>query len=123
MPDENRRATYSISTQPVVRLDSIFTTFEGETKHLVAVCNKTNLSFLFFQYLYPVLKIIFFLVFSIRLAFMQNIPMLGAWLVLLQLLVLLLGRLPHGGLNKHYLQDVSLVGDGLENMSHFLPRY
>lgn len=45
MPDENRRATYSISTQPVVRSDSIFTTFEGETKHLVAVCNKTNLSF------------------------------------------------------------------------------
>lgn len=45
MADENRRATYSISTQPVVRLDSIFTTFEGETKHLVAVCNKTNLSF------------------------------------------------------------------------------
>ncbi|KDO62747.1 hypothetical protein CISIN_1g002731mg [Citrus sinensis] len=37
VPDENRRATYSISTQPVVRSDSIFTTFEGETKHLVAV--------------------------------------------------------------------------------------
>lgn len=42
--DENHRATYSISTQPVVRSESIFTTFEGETKHLVAVCTKKNLS-------------------------------------------------------------------------------
>ncbi|OVA03386.1 Bromodomain [Macleaya cordata] len=35
--DENRRATYSISNQPVVSTESIFTTFEGETEQLVAV--------------------------------------------------------------------------------------
>ncbi|KAJ7960786.1 Bromodomain containing protein [Quillaja saponaria] len=35
--DENRRATYNISNQPVVRSESILTTFEGETKQLVAV--------------------------------------------------------------------------------------
>lgn len=35
--DDNRRATYNISNQPVVRSESIFTTFEGEIKQLVAV--------------------------------------------------------------------------------------
>lgn len=35
--DENRRATYNISNQPVVRPDSIFMTFESEIKQLVAV--------------------------------------------------------------------------------------
>ncbi|GFZ12527.1 DNA-binding bromodomain-containing protein [Actinidia rufa] len=33
--DENRRATYNISNQPVVGSESIFTTFEGEIKQLV----------------------------------------------------------------------------------------
>ncbi|KAL5583614.1 hypothetical protein UlMin_016056 [Ulmus minor] len=35
--DENRRATYNISNQPVVRSDSVLTTFECELKQLVAV--------------------------------------------------------------------------------------
>ncbi|XP_043689106.1 uncharacterized protein LOC122640058 isoform X2 [Telopea speciosissima] len=35
--DENRRATYNLSNQPVVRMDSTFTTFEGESKQMVAV--------------------------------------------------------------------------------------
>ncbi|PKI77555.1 hypothetical protein CRG98_002161 [Punica granatum] len=35
--DENRRATYNKSNQPVVRAESIFTTFDGEIKQLVAV--------------------------------------------------------------------------------------
>ncbi|PSS06129.1 Bromodomain and PHD finger-containing protein [Actinidia chinensis var. chinensis] len=35
--DENRRATYNISNQPVSRSESIFTTFGGEIKQLVAV--------------------------------------------------------------------------------------
>ncbi|KAB1215185.1 Bromodomain and PHD finger-containing protein 3 [Morella rubra] len=35
--DDNRRATYNLSNQPAVRSDSIFTTFEGEIKQLVAV--------------------------------------------------------------------------------------
>ncbi|KAL5737608.1 hypothetical protein ACOSP7_030369 [Xanthoceras sorbifolium] len=35
--DENRRMTYNISNQPVVQSESIFTTFEGEIKQLVAV--------------------------------------------------------------------------------------
>ncbi|XP_059662473.1 uncharacterized protein LOC132308415 [Cornus florida] len=35
--DENRRATYNISTQPAVGSESIFTTFDGEIKQLVAV--------------------------------------------------------------------------------------
>ncbi|KAM1755041.1 hypothetical protein ACFX12_007418 [Malus domestica] len=35
--DENRRATYNISTQPVVRSESVFTTFDGEIKQFVAV--------------------------------------------------------------------------------------
>ncbi|XP_040985914.1 uncharacterized protein LOC121234155 [Juglans microcarpa x Juglans regia] len=35
--DDNRRTTYNISNQPAVRSDSIFTTFEGELKQLVAV--------------------------------------------------------------------------------------
>ncbi|KAF8024029.1 hypothetical protein BT93_F1283 [Corymbia citriodora subsp. variegata] len=35
--DENRRATYSISNQPEARSESVFTTFEGEIRQLVAV--------------------------------------------------------------------------------------
>ncbi|PON51478.1 Bromodomain containing protein [Parasponia andersonii] len=35
--DDNRRATYNISNQPVVRSESVFTTFECEVKQLVAV--------------------------------------------------------------------------------------
>lgn len=35
--DENRRATYNISNQPHIRSESIFTTFDGENKQLVAV--------------------------------------------------------------------------------------
>ncbi|KAK9269660.1 hypothetical protein L1049_001438 [Liquidambar formosana] len=35
--DENRRSTYNISNQPVVRSELIFTTFEGENKQLVSV--------------------------------------------------------------------------------------
>ncbi|KAJ4975708.1 hypothetical protein NE237_000814 [Protea cynaroides] len=35
--DENRRATYHLSNQPVVRMDSTFTTFQGESKQLVSV--------------------------------------------------------------------------------------
>lgn len=46
--DENRRATYNISTQPVIRSESIFTTFDGEIKQFVAVCNKESV-FLFPQ--------------------------------------------------------------------------
>ncbi|GER46286.1 DNA-binding bromodomain-containing protein [Striga asiatica] len=38
LPDENRRATYAISlSEAVVSPDSIFSTFDGETKHLVPV--------------------------------------------------------------------------------------
>lgn len=36
--DDNRRVTYNISNQPVVRSESIFSTFEAEIKQLVAVC-------------------------------------------------------------------------------------
>lgn len=121
--DDNRRATYNMSNQPVVRSESIFTTFEGEIKQLVAVCNeKTDLLSPLLSTLYPLLQNQFAFG-SIRLAFMQNILMLGAWLVLPQHLVLLLGKLPPRGLNKHYPQDISLVVDGLENMSLFLPQY
>lgn len=35
--DENRRATYHISNQPIPTPESIFTTFEGEIKQLVPV--------------------------------------------------------------------------------------
>nr|POE48199.1 bromodomain and phd finger-containing protein 3 [Quercus suber] len=35
--DDNRRVTYNISNQPVVRSESIFSTFEAEIKQLVAV--------------------------------------------------------------------------------------
>lgn len=38
--DDNRRATYNISNHPVVRSDSILTTFESEIKQLVAVCHE-----------------------------------------------------------------------------------
>lgn len=37
MLDENRRTTYDISNQPVVKSDSTYTIFEGEHKQLVAV--------------------------------------------------------------------------------------
>ncbi|GFZ13581.1 DNA-binding bromodomain-containing protein [Actinidia rufa] len=53
------------------------------------------------------------------LAFMQITPMPGAWLVLLQRLDLLLGRLPLRELYRHYLQGSNLVVGGLETMSHF----
>ncbi|KAG8492679.1 hypothetical protein CXB51_010334 [Gossypium anomalum] len=43
--DDNRRATYNISNQPVVRSDSIFTTFEAEIKQLVAVGLQAELSY------------------------------------------------------------------------------
>ncbi|XAR67440.1 hypothetical protein NMG60_11002204 [Bertholletia excelsa] len=35
--DENRRATYNIASQPVGRSESVFTTFDGEIRQLVAV--------------------------------------------------------------------------------------
>ncbi|XP_050367494.1 uncharacterized protein LOC126785874 [Argentina anserina] len=35
--DDNRRATYNISSEPGIMSESIFTTFEGETKQFVAV--------------------------------------------------------------------------------------
>ncbi|KAL6199388.1 hypothetical protein ACLB2K_029172 [Fragaria x ananassa] len=34
---DNRRATYNISSEPVITSESIFTTFEGETKQFIAV--------------------------------------------------------------------------------------
>ncbi|XP_059283358.1 uncharacterized protein LOC132036958 isoform X2 [Lycium ferocissimum] len=37
VPDENRRASYNIATQPVSNTESIFSTFEDESKHLVTV--------------------------------------------------------------------------------------
>ncbi|XP_049374578.1 uncharacterized protein LOC125839610 isoform X3 [Solanum verrucosum] len=37
VPDENRRGSYNISIQPVGNTDSIFSTFEDESKHLVTV--------------------------------------------------------------------------------------
>ncbi|KAF5207984.1 Bromodomain-containing protein [Thalictrum thalictroides] len=37
MLDENRRATYNLSNQPVVRTESMCTIFEGENKQLVSV--------------------------------------------------------------------------------------
>lgn len=43
MANENRRATYNVSEQPVVQSESIFTTFEGEVKQLVPVCLKEPL--------------------------------------------------------------------------------
>ncbi|KAG2682301.1 hypothetical protein I3760_11G185500 [Carya illinoinensis] len=43
--DDNRRATYNISNLPAVRSDSIFTTFEGELKQLVAVGLHAELSY------------------------------------------------------------------------------
>ncbi|KAK8643951.1 hypothetical protein V6N13_013228 [Hibiscus sabdariffa] len=43
--DDNRRATYNISNQPVVRSDSIFTTFEAEIKQLVAVGLQAEFSY------------------------------------------------------------------------------
>ncbi|XVF03841.1 hypothetical protein REPUB_Repub05bG0027600 [Reevesia pubescens] len=43
--DDNRRATYNISNQPVVRSESIFTTFEAEIKQLVAVGLQAEFSY------------------------------------------------------------------------------
>ncbi|PHT43951.1 hypothetical protein CQW23_17976 [Capsicum baccatum] len=37
VPDDNRRASYNISTQPGCSRESIFSTFEDESKHLVTV--------------------------------------------------------------------------------------
>lgn len=42
--DENRRATYNITEEPVIQPDTIFSTFEGEARQLVAVCNHDSLS-------------------------------------------------------------------------------
>lgn len=42
---DERRGTYHISNQPVIRSESVFTTFECETKQLVAVCIKFSLCF------------------------------------------------------------------------------
>lgn len=58
MLDENRRATYNISSQPAARSESIFTTFEGEIKQLVAVCQKKLFSPL--KYLVSVLTDFYF---------------------------------------------------------------
>ncbi|XVE80409.1 hypothetical protein DITRI_Ditri14bG0137300 [Diplodiscus trichospermus] len=43
--DDNRRATYNISNQPVVKSESIFTTFEAEIKQLVAVGLQAEFSY------------------------------------------------------------------------------
>ncbi|KAF3453449.1 hypothetical protein FNV43_RR03889 [Rhamnella rubrinervis] len=43
--DENRRATYNISNEPVIRSESVLTTFECETKQLVAVGLQTEYSY------------------------------------------------------------------------------
>ncbi|OMO83488.1 hypothetical protein CCACVL1_11383 [Corchorus capsularis] len=43
--DENRRATYNISNQPVIRSESIFTTFETEIKQLIAVGLQAEFSY------------------------------------------------------------------------------
>ncbi|XVF77410.1 hypothetical protein PTKIN_Ptkin14bG0040700 [Pterospermum kingtungense] len=43
--DDNRRATYNISNLPVVRSESIFTTFEAEIKQLVAVGLQAEFSY------------------------------------------------------------------------------
>ncbi|XWS27822.1 hypothetical protein CRYUN_Cryun25bG0012900 [Craigia yunnanensis] len=43
--DDNRRATYNISNQPVARSESIFTTFEAEIKQLVAVGLQAEFSY------------------------------------------------------------------------------
>nr|GMC53464.1 bromodomain-containing protein DDB_G0270170 isoform X2 [Ipomoea batatas] len=45
VPDENRRATYNITSQPVTNLESIFTTFDGESKQLVPVGLYTDYSY------------------------------------------------------------------------------
>lgn len=37
--DENRRATYNISIPSATASESIFTTFEGESKQLIPVSN------------------------------------------------------------------------------------
>ncbi|XWS51847.1 hypothetical protein CRYUN_Cryun11dG0017600 [Craigia yunnanensis] len=43
--DDNRRATYNISNQPMARSESIFTTFEAEIKQLVAVGLQAEFSY------------------------------------------------------------------------------
>ncbi|KAJ1441352.1 Bromodomain-like superfamily [Sesbania bispinosa] len=43
--DENRRASYNMSNQPITRSDSIFMTFESEMKHLVTVGLHTEYSY------------------------------------------------------------------------------
>ncbi|XP_007020786.2 PREDICTED: uncharacterized protein LOC18593479 [Theobroma cacao] len=43
--DDNRRATYNISTQPVARSESIFTTFEAEIKQLLVVGLQAEFSY------------------------------------------------------------------------------
>lgn len=36
--DENRRASYNMSNQPITRSDSILVTFKSDMKQLVTVC-------------------------------------------------------------------------------------
>ncbi|XP_022716885.1 uncharacterized protein LOC111275667 [Durio zibethinus] len=43
--DDNRRVTYNIFNQPVIRSESIFTTFEAEIKQLVAVGLQAEFSY------------------------------------------------------------------------------
>lgn len=46
--DDNRRATYNISSEPVITSESILTTFEGETKQFIAVCSTHVLYYYFY---------------------------------------------------------------------------
>ncbi|XP_019196699.1 PREDICTED: uncharacterized protein LOC109190623 [Ipomoea nil] len=45
VPDENRRATYNTTSQPVTNLESIFTTFDRESNQLVPVGLYTDYSY------------------------------------------------------------------------------
>lgn len=38
--DENRRSSYNMSNQPIIRTDSTFMTFESGMRQLVTVCFK-----------------------------------------------------------------------------------
>lgn len=38
MLDDNRRASYNMSMQPITRSDSVFMSFESGMKQLVTVC-------------------------------------------------------------------------------------
>lgn len=43
--DENRRATYNTSVEPVTESDSMFSIFEGESKQFIPVCRNIPYSF------------------------------------------------------------------------------